>query len=34
MDLYNGEIIAYRMAKRPVFDLVSNTLREAIARSE
>ena len=34
MDLYNGEIIAYRMAKRPVFDPVSDTLREAIARSE
>ena len=34
MDLYNGEIIAYRMAKRPVFDLVFDTLREAIARSE
>ena len=34
MDLYNGEIIAHRMAKRPVFDLVSDTLRSALSRSE
>jgi len=34
MDLYNGEIIAHRMARRPVFDLVSDTLREALVRSE
>lgn len=34
MDLYNGEVIAHRMAKRPVFDLVSDTLRDALARSE
>lgn len=34
MDLYNGEIIAHRMAKRPVFELVSDTLRVALARSE
>lgn len=33
MDLYNGEIIAHRMARRPVFDLVSDTLREALDRS-
>ena len=33
MDLYNGEIIAHRMARRPVFDLVSDTLQEALARS-
>jgi len=33
MDLYNREIIAHRMARRPVFDLVSDTLREALARS-
>ena len=26
MDLYNGEIVAHRMARRPVFELVSNTL--------
>ncbi len=32
MDLFNGEIIAYRMARRLVFDLVSDTLRETIAR--
>ena len=31
MDLYNGEIIAHRMAKRPVFELVSGTLRTDLA---
>lgn len=34
MDLYNGEIIAHRMARRPVFELVSGTLRAALSRSE
>ena len=34
MDLYNGEIIAHRMARRPVFELVSGTLRVALSRSE
>jgi putative transposase len=34
MDLYNREIIAYRMARRPVFDLVSGTLQTALSRSE
>jgi len=34
MDLYNGEIIAHRMARRPVFDLVAGTLRAALSRSE
>jgi transposase InsO family protein len=34
MDLNNGEIIAYRMAKRPVFEMVSGTLRAALSRSE
>ena len=34
MDLYNGEIIAHRMARRPVFDLVSGTLRAALSRAE
>ena len=34
MDLYNGEIIAYRMARRPVFDLVSCTLQAAFRRVE
>ena len=24
MELYNGQIFAYRMARRPVFELVSN----------
>jgi transposase InsO family protein len=28
MDLYNGEIIAHRMARRPVFDLVSDCRRQ------
>lgn len=27
MDLYSGEIIAHRMARRPVFELVSDTRR-------
>jgi len=34
MDLYNGEIIAHRMARRPVFELVSDTLRAALAQRE
>ena len=33
MDLYNGEIVAYRMARRPVFELVSGTLEAALART-
>lgn len=33
MDLYNGEIIAHRMAKRPVFELVSGTLRTVLSRA-
>lgn len=33
MDLYNGEIIAHQMARRPVFELVSSTLREALSRT-
>lgn len=33
MDLYNGEIIAHRMAKSPVFELVSGTLRAALSRT-
>ena len=32
MDLYNGEIIAHRMARRPVFELVSSTLLAALPR--
>ena len=32
MDLYNGEIIEHRMARRPVFELVSSTLRAVFAR--
>ena len=34
MDLYNGEIIAHRMARRPVFELVFSTLRAALSRPE
>jgi putative transposase len=34
MDLYNGEIISYRMARRPVFELVSETFRAALSRSK
>lgn len=31
MDLYNGEIIAHRMARSPVFELVSGTLGAALS---
>ena len=31
MDLYNGEIIAHRMAKRPVFELVCGMLEAALS---
>jgi len=34
MDLYNGEIIAHRMARCPVFELVSCTLQAALRRFE
>ena len=34
MDLYNGEIIAHRMARRPVFERVSSTLQAALSRTE
>jgi transposase InsO family protein len=32
MDLYNGEIVAYQMSERPVFELVSSMLRKALAK--
>lgn len=32
MDLYNGEIVAYQMSERPVFELVSRMLRKALAK--
>lgn len=32
MDLYNGEIVAYQMNTRPVFELVSSMLSKALAR--
>ena len=34
MDLYNGEIIAHRMADRPVFELVFGTFEVALASLE
>jgi len=34
MDLYNGEIVAHRMARRPVFELVSGTLEAALSRAK
>lgn len=33
MDLYNGEIVAYRVARRPVFEIVSGTLEAAPSRT-
>jgi putative transposase len=32
MDLYNGEIVAYQMSERPVFEMVSTMLKKALAR--
>jgi transposase InsO family protein len=32
MDLYNGEIVAYEMQKRPHFPLVGNMLKKALAK--
>jgi putative transposase len=32
MDLYNGEIVAYQMSERPVFELVSSMLKKALAK--
>ncbi len=32
MDLYNGEIVAYEMRKRPLFELVGKMLKKALAR--
>jgi putative transposase len=32
LDLYNGEIVAYQMNTRPVFELVSGMLRKALAK--
>lgn len=33
MDLYNGEIVAYRMARRPVFEMVSSMLETALLQT-
>ena len=32
MDLYNGEIVSYSMQRRPLFSLVGNMLKQALAR--
>ncbi|WP_454696412.1 IS3 family transposase [Achromobacter aegrifaciens] len=32
MDLYNGEIVAYETSRRPLFQLVGNMLKKALAR--
>lgn len=32
MDLYNGEIVAFEMNQRPVFELVSSMLKKALAK--
>ncbi|WP_249202695.1 IS3 family transposase, partial [Burkholderia cenocepacia] len=32
MDLYNGEIVAYQMDRRPSFELVKHMLRKALAK--
>ena len=32
LDLYNGEIVAFETAKRPLFDMVGSMLKKAIAR--
>lgn len=32
MDLYNGEIVAFEMNQRPVFELVRSMLEKALAR--
>lgn len=32
MDLYNGEIIAYEIKRRPVFGLITNMLEKALSR--
>jgi transposase InsO family protein/transposase-like protein len=34
MDLYNGEIVAHQMARRPVYELVASTLQVALSRTE
>lgn len=32
MDLYNGEIVAFEVSKRPIFDLVDSMLKKALAK--
>ena len=34
MDLYNGEIVAHKMARRPDYELVASTLQEVLSRIE
>lgn len=33
LDLYNGEIIAFKTARRPLFDMVGAMLRQAFEKS-
>jgi len=32
LDLYNGEIVAYEMARRPLFDMINTMLKKAFAK--
>lgn len=34
MDLHSSEIVGYRMASRPVFELVASTLEAALAQTK
>jgi putative transposase len=34
LDLYNGEIIAYEIARRPLFDMINTMLNKAFRRLE
>ena len=34
MDLYNGEIVAHKTARRPDYELVASTLQEVLSRIE
>jgi transposase InsO family protein len=34
MDLYNAEIVAYQMARRPVYELVASTVNVALSRND
>ena len=32
LDLYNGKIVAYEMARRPLFDMINTMLKKAFAK--